>query len=81
MAILLNLVKNSFDSLPELVVRETSVNTFKGCLNAHWDDLKFVVDFPAHELSKLVSYEALVLNFQQYLYPKEERSGQVNTQI
>ena len=45
-------VVNSFDSLPELVVTAPSVNTFKGCLNAHWDDLKFVVDFPAHELSK-----------------------------
>ena len=37
--------------MPELVVTAPSVNTFKGRLDAHWDDLKFVVDLPAHELS------------------------------
>ena len=45
-------IYNAWNSLPELVVTAPSVNTFKGHLNAHWDDLKFVVDFPAHELSK-----------------------------
>ena len=68
-------VVNTWNSLPELVVTTPSVNTFKGRLDAHWDDLKFVVDFPAHELIKCVSYETPVLNFQQDLYPKKERSG------
>ena len=44
-------VVNSWNSLPELVVTAPSVNTFKGRLDAHWNDLKFVVDFPTHELS------------------------------
>ena len=45
-------VINSWNSLPELVVTAPSVNSFKGRLDAHWDDLKFVIDFPAHDLSK-----------------------------
>ena len=44
-------VVDSWNSLPVQVVTAPSVNTFKGRLDAHWDDLKFVVDFPAHELS------------------------------
>ena len=45
-------VVNSWNSLPDLVVMTPSVNAFKGRLDAHWDDLKFVIDFPAHDLSK-----------------------------
>ena len=54
-------------SLPEQVVTAPSVNTFKGRIDAHWDDLKFAVDILAHELNRLVCYEALVLNLQQDL--------------
>ena len=45
-------VINSWNSLPDLVVTAPLVNAFKGHLDAHWDDLKYVVDFPAHDLSK-----------------------------
>ena len=41
-----------WNSLPDLVVTAPSVNAFKGRLDAHWDDLKFLIDFPAHDLSK-----------------------------
>ena len=63
-------VVNSWNSL---VVTAPSLNAFKGRLDAHWDDLKHVVDFPAHDPSKWVSYVALVLNFQQDWYPKEKK--------
>ena len=39
-------------SSTSLVVTAPSVNAFKCRLDAHWDDLKYVVDFPAHDLSK-----------------------------
>ena len=45
-------VANSWNSLSDLVVTVSSVNAFKGRLYAHWDDLKCVVNFPAHDLSK-----------------------------
>ena len=45
-------VVNSWNSLPDLVVTAPSVNAFKGRLDAHWDDLKFVIDFSAHDLGK-----------------------------
>ena len=45
-------VVNSWNSLPDLVVTAPSVNAFKCRLDAHRDGLKFVIDFPAHDLSK-----------------------------
>ena len=45
-------VVNSWNSLPDLVVTAPSVNAFKGRIDAHWDDLTFVIDFPALDLSK-----------------------------
>ena len=57
-------VVNSWNNLSELVVTVPSVNAFKGRPNSHWDDLKSVVEFPAHELSNRVCQVALVPIFQ-----------------
>ena len=35
-------VVNSWNTLPDLVVKAPSVNAFKCRLDAHWDDLKYV---------------------------------------
>ena len=40
-------VVNAWNDLPEAVVSALSVDAFKGRLDAHWQQLLYVVDFPA----------------------------------